>query len=774
MIHQAALAAYKAGLCILPTAIDGSKAPAIRPWGQYKSVRPSVAELRAWRFDQAEGFGIVAGAVSGCVECWDFDTFEVLMAFEAAAQAARLGAVWQRMTAGCFDRTPGGGGRIPVHYPPDITFTDCTLARRPGRAGESAIKTLIELPTFAIVAPSNGRTHPSGRAYERLSGDFATIAAYTADERAALMTLARTFDEMPRAERQAPAASSVSGGDRPGDDYNRRTTWPTLLEAHGWSFVFERNDVTYWRRPGKPAGVSATTNFGGADLFYPFTSSTEFEADKSYSKFGVLTLLDYAGDYGAAALALFKDGYGADPSDDTAEEAAEADTSPDPASSAGPTTPRTVRLIKADTMVLRPVRWLWADRLPLGAFALIGGREGIGKSVLVYTLAADITRGTLPGQFFGTPKSVIVAATEDSWEHTIAPRLLAAQADLSRVYRADIVGADGGDLPLSLPKDTAALLQAITDVDAALVIFDPLLSRLESRLDSHKDADVRRALEPLKAMADAGAVCVLGVIHVNKTVSSDALTLLMGSRAFVAVARAVLFVAAHPDEDEQRLLSQVKNNLGRLDLPTLMFRIRGALVQTTAAGEEVWTGQLEWQGESDTSIRDVLERVGERDGDRVAAREAAEWLVDFLTDQGGTVAAKIVLDKGREAGHSRATLYRARPQVGVQAEARGFPRSSYWMLPPSSRSTTAPSPDEVQSSQSSQSSHVSGHRDSETTSETPGGAASSRPSSQDACHLRRETTETTESPETTESQPLNESERRWRETDAAFKKGWQS
>ena len=90
-------------------------------------------------------------------------------------------------------------------------------------------------------------------------------------------------------------------------------------------------------------------------------------------------------------------------------------------------------------ITLRPVRWLWTERLPVGAFALVGGREGVGKSILVYTLAADITQGTLPGVFHGTPKAVIVAATEDSWEHTIAPRLLAAGADLAKVYRADII-----------------------------------------------------------------------------------------------------------------------------------------------------------------------------------------------------------------------------------------------------------------------------------------------------------------------------------------------
>ena len=67
--------------------------------------------------------------------------------------------------------------------------------------------------------------------------------------------------------------------------------------------------------------------------------------------------------------------------------------------------------------------WLWEERLPLGVFALVGGREGIGKSMLMYTLAADLTTGTLPGIYAGVPKGVIVCATEDSWSHTIVTAL---------------------------------------------------------------------------------------------------------------------------------------------------------------------------------------------------------------------------------------------------------------------------------------------------------------------------------------------------------------
>src|SRR3954464_6558261 len=98
---------------------------------------------------------------------------------------------------------------------------------------------------------------------------------------------------------------------------------------------------------------------------------------------------------------------------------------------------RRLRLTRASEIPIRPVHWLWADRIALGTLALLGGREGIGKSTMAYQLAADLTRGRLPGVHFLQPRAVIVAATEDSWGHTIVPRLMAADAHLALVYRVD-------------------------------------------------------------------------------------------------------------------------------------------------------------------------------------------------------------------------------------------------------------------------------------------------------------------------------------------------
>jgi hypothetical protein len=341
---------------------------------------------------------------------------------------------------------------------------------------------------------------------------------------------------------------------------------------------------------------------------------------------------------------------------------------------------RVVRLTPASTITPRPVRWLWDGRLALGTFNLLGGREGIGKSIVECTLAADITRGRLPGIYTNRPRSVAIAATEDCWDYTLVPRLMAADADLTRVFRVDVEAA-GIETALSLPHDLPDVERRIVEHEVAVLMLDPLLSRLDADLDSHKDAEVRQMLEPLVGMAERTACTVLGLIHVNKSSSSDPLTTLMASRAFVAVARAVLFAMTDPDDEKTRLLGQPKNNLGRLDLPTLSFQINGVVVADTADGP-VWTGQLNWTGESERTIRDALQQAAEMSGgNRTVVSEAADWLQDYLASQDGKADSTEIKREGQKAGHDKNALHRARIKLKVATVSEGFPRRTIWTLP---------------------------------------------------------------------------------------------
>jgi hypothetical protein len=100
-------------------------------------------------------------------------------------------------------------------------------------------------------------------------------------------------------------------GISPLDDYAARTNWADILIPAGWREHYRQDDVTYWTRPGKPTGTSASTNALGTDRLHVFTTSAaSLDGGESYSKGGAYAALYHGGDHTAAARELAGAGYG--------------------------------------------------------------------------------------------------------------------------------------------------------------------------------------------------------------------------------------------------------------------------------------------------------------------------------------------------------------------------------------------------------------------------------------------------------------------------------
>ena len=465
-------------------------------------------------------------------------------------------------------------------------------------------------------------------------------------------------------------------------DFNQSNTWEQLLGGDGWTYdSTDGHGVGYWVRPGKDRrlGHSATTNYENLDKLIVFTTSIPWLPPESYDRWAYMVFRVYGGDFKAASRDYMpKDRQHTDPS--TLLPGGKPLKQPGTAKPDEVAGDRKLRLTPASAIKPKPVLWLWADRIALGTLCLLAGREGIGKSSFAYLITSWITRGELAGAFYGKPRSVIIAATEDSWEHTIVPRLMAVNADLDRVYRVDVDICEGLETSLSMPADLVQLGEAVVEVDAALILLDPLMSRLSANLDTHKDADVRLALEPLVALADRCNVAILGLIHVNKSGGGDALNMIMGSRAFGAVARAVLYAMNSPEDESVKFLGQPKNNLGRSDLPTLTYRVEGVKVADHEDGE-IWTGRVELGNETTVTIGDALAASNQNPDARSATEEAMAYLVEYLESVGGSAPSAAVKSSAKTVGHSASTVQRARKNLKLISESSGFPQTTTWSLP---------------------------------------------------------------------------------------------
>jgi len=108
-------------------------------------------------------------------------------------------------------------------------------------------------------------------------------------------------------------AGHLDGGLTPGDDYNERNDIVDVATRYGWTVLSRSGGMVRLTRPGSKSGdVHATivTTKAGQKRFYPFTTSTQYDAQKCYSAFSMYAVEEHRGDLSAAAKALYQQGYG--------------------------------------------------------------------------------------------------------------------------------------------------------------------------------------------------------------------------------------------------------------------------------------------------------------------------------------------------------------------------------------------------------------------------------------------------------------------------------
>jgi putative DNA primase/helicase len=353
----AALQLHAAGCSVVSVRADGSKHPR-GTWRHYQEKRATEQQINGWFTSGHPGVGIVCGAISGNLEMLELEgrAIEegVLNQLAEIINGSGLAELWQRVATGWLERSPSGG--LHFHYRvtegtpvPGNTKLASRLARedeytdderdlKQRHPNKKILRGLIETRGeggFVVTAPSHGTVHPSRLPYELLSGGPATTPIITADEHQALHTICRMLDTIPIDEPTPPTPTAAvsaepldeaaaflfsssgdytdGGGLTPGDDFEQRSTWADILQPHGWKLMFVSGQTHYWQRPGKDGREpSATTGRAmDRDRLYVFTTSTEFEAEHPYTKFGAYALLNHAGDHSTAARTLRRQGYGA-------------------------------------------------------------------------------------------------------------------------------------------------------------------------------------------------------------------------------------------------------------------------------------------------------------------------------------------------------------------------------------------------------------------------------------------------------------------------------
>ena len=335
---------------------------------------------------------------------------------------------------------------------------------------------------------------------------------------------------------------------------------------------------------------------------------------------------------------------------------------------------RFVEMARGDTITPEPISWLWDGWLAAGKLHIIGGAPGTGKTTIALALAATIsTGGRWPDGSRAPAGDVVIWSGEDDPADTLVPRLRVAGADMGRIHIVRGIREERERLPFDPAHDIDALGEAMAGLEnIRLLLVDPLVSAVAG--DSHKNAEVRRGLQPLVDLAMTHRCALLGVTHFSKgTAGRDPLERITGSLAFGALCR-IAFVTAKeppsPSKPGRRLLVRVKSNIGRDD-GGFTYELEQAEIEAGLAASAVrWGEKLE--GDARTLLGEA-EACNDSETER---RDAATWLRDLLVP--GPMTSKEVKKLASESGFTWRTVQRAMAKAGVIAEREGFPAATVW------------------------------------------------------------------------------------------------
>jgi putative DNA primase/helicase len=234
----------------------------------------------------------------------------------------------------------------------------------------------------------------------------------------------------------------------------------------------------------------------------------------------------------------------------------------------------------------------------------------------------------------------------------------------------------GNPSSFELQEDLVLLAEKVQEVgDVVLVIIDPITAYMGAgKIDTHKTADVRAVLLPLRDFADQHGVAVIGLTHPSKSVNK-AMNAAIGSQAFVAASRATWLFARETDEEVQEtgrvLILPVKNNLSAKRNNGLAYRLAGCDLDNGMSAPYV-----QWEDDpvtitADQALAMAMEAGSFSNEGRTA--NVADFLREVLKD--GPVPVAEIEASARSAGLLGATqrvnqykpFRNAKEKLGIEA-----------------------------------------------------------------------------------------------------------
>lgn len=275
--------------------IDGEKRPSIRNWQQY-GVEPMGLQEAESLFQNTGSIGLVMGFDG--IQCLDIDAkhfrdkeYEVFCErLEEESPGLKEKMIIQTTRSGGFHwifkcDEIAGNQKLARNIDGEVTF------ETRGRGGQ------------IVTYPSKGY---------KILGKITNVKRISPVERDVIFRVARTMDEMQKeVVVESKRIGDIQTQDQtPWGEFRATHTALDILQRYGWTIVGESSKYIYLLRPGSTDSKTSGVIFKDTELFWPWTTSSAFEAEMPYDGFQCYTLLEHGGSFDEAIKDIREQGYG--------------------------------------------------------------------------------------------------------------------------------------------------------------------------------------------------------------------------------------------------------------------------------------------------------------------------------------------------------------------------------------------------------------------------------------------------------------------------------
>lgn len=333
--------------------------------------------------------------------------------------------------------------------------------------------------------------------------------------------------------------------------------------------------------------------------------------------------------------------------------------------------PKKFLLTSLDEVEEESLDWIWYPYLARRELTILEGDPGLGKSYLAQMVGLHIVDGKrLPTvKAYKPVKGKVVYFDLENSAGTVTKARLVDNGckNMKNYFQEEQVFMIDDDDAMEM------VYEALERVKPDLVVFDTLNTYI-GKADVHKSSETQQAMRHFIEIARRFNCSCTVLRHLTKSTKDRAIYRGQGSIAFAGMARVVLTVGQHPDDENVRVMAVTKLNVTKKP-DALTFEIR-SLPDTIKRQDR---SELKF-GEFIDLTSDEMITPG-TPAKRSRTNETEEFLREVLSNGPMTKGA---VERAAEArGITKKMLFRVASEIGIIKDRKGYGKSrvSEWSLP---------------------------------------------------------------------------------------------